>query len=375
MLSVIVPVHNEEKTLGATLNALLNQNEIKSRISHETKYSIIVVLSKKSTDTSIDIVKSYQNKFEDIYLVRDDGNGIVDARLKGIDFSLKHLKSKYIAFCDADLIVPNNWINTIFYALSNQYDVVSFAGSFPLEFWKAVPKLTNLYYKKVGTIFFNEETINYFNFSKSDCLFSDENVFGNFQRPLSGGCYAITVKAYLECGGYIKEYRDEEKRFELDGPTWRMMFRLYQFNPRIYYYKVDFFSCSPRRLLANPYEFFSVKTYDQMNILENYRDIPSKQYEIVNELADNLDLNPVVRYVVQYYILIWLIVNPDLIKNSRSFFFDDNIYTELISEIDRWKKINKVSESLSIFNFSKDLTDKYMERIVVMLKSKKEVEE
>jgi hypothetical protein len=73
--------------------------------------------------------------------------------------------------------------------------------------------------------------------------------------------------------------------------------------------------------------------------------------------------------------LIWLIVNPDLIKNSRSFFFDDNIYTELISEIDRWKKINKVSESLSIFNFSKDLTDKYMERIVVMLKSKKEVEE
>ncbi|EFM11428.1 glycosyl transferase family 2 [Paenibacillus curdlanolyticus YK9] len=370
MLSIIVPAHNEEKNMTSVLDRLIQQNDRDGNRMAVDTYRIIVVVSAKTTDNTEAIVKKYieREKSVQIYLTQDPGNGFVEARLAGINFILDNEDmnkfTQYIAFCDADLIVPDIWVNTILTSFADDnYDVISFAGTFPLDFWKRVPKLAQKYYDEVGTIFFDKSTIEYYQFDDK-CLFT-EGLFQRFGRPLSGGCYSIRKSKYLSCGGYIKEYKDENKTDELDGPTWRMMFRLYQQGVRVYYSRENAFECSARRMVADPSEFFSIKQYDKMNELKHYRDIDDKSYDNLENLSDHIDFEPIRMYVIEYYIFLWIINDISLLTNNRDFFGTtyDNIYQDIMN----WNDSIKEKTSLKVFDFAKILREKYAEQIISVI--------
>jgi glycosyltransferase involved in cell wall biosynthesis len=88
-ISVIVPVYNTEKYLKKCLDSILNQT---------FKEFDLIVINDGSTDGSLDILKSYQEKFPNIIIIdkKNEGQGV--ARNKALEIC----KGEFIAFVDSD---------------------------------------------------------------------------------------------------------------------------------------------------------------------------------------------------------------------------------------------------------------------------------
>lgn len=95
-ISVVIPAYNEEKSISSCLNSLLKQT---------TRPYEIIVVDNNSTDATAEIVK----KYKDVKIVFEKKQGIIPARNTGFD----NVKGEIIARCDADTILPNNWIENI----------------------------------------------------------------------------------------------------------------------------------------------------------------------------------------------------------------------------------------------------------------------
>lgn len=94
-VSVVVPVKNQEKTIGKSIDSLLNLDY--------SKYEIIIV-DNNSIDNSPNIIQEYKNK--KIKLLLEQKPGAYNARNKGIQTA----KGEIIAFTDGDCIVDKNWL-------------------------------------------------------------------------------------------------------------------------------------------------------------------------------------------------------------------------------------------------------------------------
>jgi glycosyltransferase involved in cell wall biosynthesis len=98
-LSVIIPCYNAADTIGEQLEALSYQQW------NETWE--VIVADNNSTDHSIEVVKKYQAKIKNLYIVdASEKKGAAHARNKGVD----HSKGELIAFCDADDVVEKGWL-------------------------------------------------------------------------------------------------------------------------------------------------------------------------------------------------------------------------------------------------------------------------
>src|SRR3989338_2327159 len=84
--TAIIPVHNEEKTIGAVLNALVSNRRI----------SNIIVVDDNSTDTTLEIVKKFKVKM--VRLNRQVGKGTA------VKIGAKNAKSGIILLIDGDLV-------------------------------------------------------------------------------------------------------------------------------------------------------------------------------------------------------------------------------------------------------------------------------
>ncbi|WP_303318190.1 glycosyltransferase family 2 protein [Flavivirga abyssicola] len=110
---IIIPAHNEQSSIGATLDSLVNQSLEPKRL---------VVVNDNSTDNTQSIVDVYAKKHDWIHLINSKssnkhlpGSKIINAFYKGYDA----LDDDYDVICkfDADLIFPNNYLEQ----LSNHY--------------------------------------------------------------------------------------------------------------------------------------------------------------------------------------------------------------------------------------------------------------
>ncbi|TXE09797.1 glycosyltransferase family 2 protein [Seonamhaeicola algicola] len=106
---VVIPAHNEETSIGLTLNSLINQT---------LQPKQVVVVNDNSTDKTGSIVEALANKHPFIKLVNSKstnqhlpGAKIINAFYKGFNV----LDDDYDAICkfDADLIFPENYLETI----------------------------------------------------------------------------------------------------------------------------------------------------------------------------------------------------------------------------------------------------------------------
>lgn len=89
MISVIVPVHNGEKTLGKCVDSIL----------HSTVTDIeIVLVENGSADRTLEICQEYSTEHQNIRTIIADTTGLSHARNLGMDAA----KGEWIAFVDAD---------------------------------------------------------------------------------------------------------------------------------------------------------------------------------------------------------------------------------------------------------------------------------
>ncbi len=91
-LTIIIPSKNEEKNISYLLESLLNQTIDKSAFS--------IIIADKSTDSTREIIKSYQDKL-DISIIEGDLPAI--ARNNGA----KLAQTNYILFIDADTVLKS----------------------------------------------------------------------------------------------------------------------------------------------------------------------------------------------------------------------------------------------------------------------------
>ena len=113
LISVIVPVHNQEKYIGRCLRSLLDQSLIRGM------YEIIVV-NDGSTDKTLYALEIF----------KDEINILINKKNKGLSFSLNKgvisAKGKYIIRVDSDDYVNRELLNflSIYLSLNSSIDAV-----------------------------------------------------------------------------------------------------------------------------------------------------------------------------------------------------------------------------------------------------------
>ena len=98
-LSAIIVVRNGEKTLGDCLESVRNNNP-----------SEIIVVDGRSTDSTPDIARAYTDR-----IFSDEGKGVSAAHQIG----LEQAKQPYIAYIDADIILPDGALESMLQEMRN----------------------------------------------------------------------------------------------------------------------------------------------------------------------------------------------------------------------------------------------------------------
>lgn len=94
-ISLVIPVFNEEKYINRCLQSLKEQEE---------KPDEIIVVDNNCTDKTIEIARKYP-----LRIIKEKKQGTTFARNAGFNAA----KYEIIARCDADVILPKNWIKKI----------------------------------------------------------------------------------------------------------------------------------------------------------------------------------------------------------------------------------------------------------------------
>lgn len=131
-VSIIVPVYNSEKYLKKCIQSIVSQAY--------DNYEIIVV-NDGSTDNSLKILKSFSDKYRNLFIINQTNSGSSEARKTG----LKHISkdSRYFCFCDSDDYLNDKYISKMVQvAEENNSDIVQcnlykFLG--PMKFNTFIP--------------------------------------------------------------------------------------------------------------------------------------------------------------------------------------------------------------------------------------------
>lgn len=105
--SIIVPIYNAEKTLAKTVDHILKQSFENFQV---------LLIDDCSTDSSQELCKKYEelDSRVEVYQTAKNG-GVAVARNEG----LKHVKGKYVSFCDSDDYIELDLLETIYPYLKN----------------------------------------------------------------------------------------------------------------------------------------------------------------------------------------------------------------------------------------------------------------
>ena len=139
LISIIVPVYNNDKYLHNCINSIINQ----------TYRNIeIILIDDGSTDTSLQVCNFYSNKDKRIKVIHKENGGLSEAR----NYGIKHAKGDYIFFIDSDDIIQNNTIEIMYSVLENKNDCISicnferFNSKYSYSTNKIIKKYTSLSY-------------------------------------------------------------------------------------------------------------------------------------------------------------------------------------------------------------------------------------
>lgn len=108
LISVIVPIYNVGPYLEKCLDSICSQSYV--------NLEILLIVS-PSTDNSIDIAESYENKDKRVKILYRPALGLSDARNTGID----HSSGQYLVFIDSDDFIAPCFIDKL-YGILIEYD-------------------------------------------------------------------------------------------------------------------------------------------------------------------------------------------------------------------------------------------------------------
>lgn len=116
-LSIVIPVYNVEAYLKECLESVYSIKNIKKEV---------ILVNDGSTDSSLDILKFYKEKYQYCTkLITKKNGGLSDARNVG----MKNSSGKYIYFIDSDDYIDNKKFEDIFFeGLKKNVDIIKASG-------------------------------------------------------------------------------------------------------------------------------------------------------------------------------------------------------------------------------------------------------
>lgn len=116
VLSVVIPAYNEEKYIGKCLESVLKESSgFPARVE-------IIVVNNASTDKTGEVARS----FPGVRVVDETRKGLVRARQTGYEAS----RGELVANVDADTLLPEGWMKTVFEEFSNNQKLVALSGPY-----------------------------------------------------------------------------------------------------------------------------------------------------------------------------------------------------------------------------------------------------
>ncbi|MCL2489255.1 MAG: glycosyltransferase [Propionibacteriaceae bacterium] len=110
-VSVVIPVYNAHESLRRCLNSVLSQG----RDGVE-----IIAMNDGSNDDSLEILREYEQRYENVIVVDTPNQGVALTRNRGIDIAT----GEYLAFVDCDDYIDPDYLNTYLDNLDQDYDIV-----------------------------------------------------------------------------------------------------------------------------------------------------------------------------------------------------------------------------------------------------------
>ncbi len=164
LLSVVVPVLNEEKYLPLLLDSFANQSE---------KNFEVLVVDAKSEDKTVENAEKFKDRL-DIRVIETERKNVAHQRNAGG----KAAKGDYVVFMDADYLVKKNFVESCFLEAEKSDADLIIPFSYPIT--------SNILWKI------------YFTFQNILCVMS--NLFGKPFGVASGNL--IKKESFLRMGGY-----------------------------------------------------------------------------------------------------------------------------------------------------------------------------
>ncbi|KAA8827013.1 glycosyltransferase [Bifidobacterium tissieri] len=202
LVSIVVPVYNQEAYLDSSVKAIL----------HQTYRNIEVILvNDGSTDGSSAKLQYFDEKDDRVVVIDKSNGGLIDATITGI----RHASGEYIAFVDPDDYVGTDYIANFVQALDPNTDVVA-AGFYhdDRHRLKAFPLKEDKVYKGADISVLREHLLNpdkgsnissYLSVSRwnkmyrTSCVKNIANKFEQYKGITLGEDTIFTYLILLEC--------------------------------------------------------------------------------------------------------------------------------------------------------------------------------
>jgi len=133
-ITVIIPTYNEGENIKILIPSLLEE------FSKFKNYDFsILVVDGNSKDETAKNVKSFQKKYNNIFLLEEESkSGLGSAYIKGFEFAMKKIQSDYVVEMDADLQHNPSDLSSMIEEIKNNYDLILgsryvLGGSVPKE--------------------------------------------------------------------------------------------------------------------------------------------------------------------------------------------------------------------------------------------------
>jgi len=209
-VSVVIPAYNEEGYIKKCLTSITNQSE---------RADEIIVVNNNSTDKTEVIAKKF-----DVKIVNEKTQGMTPARNRGFNSA----KYEIIARCDADTVVPKDWIRII----KNNFK----KGD--------LDALT-------GPVFFNDsEILKSTSTIPADLAWKSFKLIANGKKYLIGPNMAITKKIWTQVKNIV-EMDDKKVHEDMD-----LSLKIAKVGGKIGYDPTLIVGISARRLKKHPESFF-----------------------------------------------------------------------------------------------------------------------
>ena len=202
-ISVIIPVYNMEKYVGACLDSVLNQTL--SDIE-------VIIINDGSTDSSLKIVQEYQAKDSRIIIIDKENAGVGAARNDGI----RAATGEFIAFMDPDDMYASNDALLHCYEATTQKGVPVAGGKTVFLYQDGSTKNEDI--KQVGTVTVNADGLTEYSDYQYDygyvCFIYSRNLL------IDNQIFFPLYRRFQDPPFFVKAMIAAERFYALDEPVY-----------------------------------------------------------------------------------------------------------------------------------------------------------